>query len=96
MGYCDVCDTYVKRRIRLDVKRSDQELDSEYLVCKTCFQECETTTSGKNCKKYQKNYLLADKQRKRRDDDKKRKLAIMAARTKNPKLFPQVPTENPE
>ena len=94
MPFCDECDTFVKRRMRLDVKRGDKELDYEYLVCSSCYSDCVKANGETKCQKYKKNTLLSEKQKQRRDQENKRKLAV-AAHTKNTKLFPKVPNTKP-
>lgn len=91
MPYCDECNVFVSRRIRLDSKRSDPELDYEQLVCKSCYLECNGNNKSEKCKKVKKNLDLTDLQIERRNKEKTKKLNQLAASTKNPKYFPKVP-----
>lgn len=100
MPDCDVCNVFVNRRKRLDVKRTDQELDYEILVCKHCYETCIKEQlngkKGKNCKIYQKNQDLSEMQQKRKKVQNQNKLNTLAATTKNTKFFPTVPRNGPQ
>jgi hypothetical protein len=110
MPNCELCSDYISRRKRLDVQRTDLDLETEVLVCSKCNEIClnsqypvfdDKTKQWKqvkkiDCTKYKNNAQFALNQKARRTVTNKKKLANIAVITGNPKFYPKAPTHKPQ